>query len=252
MNINAFRRSVLVIGMLMVCSMSFAQLSEEVEKITPEFPGEVQIDFGFNTSRGKTKELNYSWWRSRSFSAYFIKPVELAPSISFRPGIGVSLEKLGQQDRWTIVNVLDSVQQEGSESQTYFQETRYDSIGGTGISDFRKSQIAINHVEIPLEFRYHFGGREKDKFFLGIGGSVAMVFESHTKVKYAKFGEMYKEKRKDDIGLSRFRYSAFGRLGVGNFGLFYKWHFHNVFTSGGPEGSQDLGYSTIGVSLSGF
>jgi len=243
MNVNYIKTSALLLGMLISSFFSNAQLSEEVEKITPEFPGEVMIDFGFNVTRDSPKELDFNWFRSKSFSAYYIRPMEISRTFSFRPGIGVSLEKLGQKHPRTIDYAFD-------ENNNRF--LTYDTISGNGVNDFKKSQIALNHLEAPFEIRYHFGGRESKGIYLGVGGSGAILFESHTKVKYRKFGHLFKEKRKDDFKLTRFRYTAFARFGIGAFGVFYKWHFHDVFTSSGPEGATNMGYSTIGISLSGF
>ncbi|WP_109832937.1 outer membrane beta-barrel protein [Reichenbachiella versicolor] len=251
MNINSIKLSFLTLGMLLINLVSFAQLSEEVEKLTPEFPGEVQIDFGFNLSNGRPAELDFNWFRSKSFAFYYIKPMEVSPNFSFRPGIGLSLEKLGQKHNRTIVNTVE-FESTADGVQVPVQTLTYDTIQGNGIGEFKKSQIALNHVELPFELRYHVGGRNKNKIFIGVGASAALLFEAHTKVKYEKFGHMYKEKQKDDFNLSRFRYTAFGRIGIGSFGFFYKWHFTDVFSSGAPEGADKLGYSTVGISLSGF
>ena len=75
-----------------------AQLTEEVKKKTPDLPGQLMIDFGFNLVMNEPAEMPYNWFRSKSLGsviryfpyqfAIFLKvvlrltPSNITPSIS--------------------------------------------------------------------------------------------------------------------------------------------------------------------------
>lgn len=220
-----------------------AQLTEEVKKKTPELPGQIMVDFGFNATRDTPATMPYHWWRSKSLGIYFVKSFELSKKIEFRPGIGVSLEKFGHNKNMAVFNY--------QEDASGIVSLEFDTIPG---SDLKKNQIAVNYFEAPVEVRFNFSGNEKkDGIFLAIGGSAAYRFESHTKIKYTdEYGNKMKDKQKNDFGLNKIRLGAYGRLGYRSLSVFYKTYFTNVFNSSGPTGTADMVYSTIGISLTGL
>ncbi len=241
MRLNNNVRLLLLMAILILGHyISKGQLSEEVKKITPEIPGEIAVDFGFNLINNAPDEMDMNWWRSKSVGIYFIKPFDLSKKMSFRPGIGLSLEKLGTKDPYSVGYIY------------------VDSLQGTALG-FRdipgstvKSQLSLNFVEIPVEFRYNFRGNDKKGMYLAVGGAFGFLFDDKTKIKYEVGGETIKEKIKDNFHTSGNRLSAYGRFGIGMFGVFYKWYFTDVFTNSGPPGTEDTSYSTIGISISGF
>lgn len=220
-----------------------AQLTEEVKKKTPELPGQIMIDFGFNSSINTPSNLPYHWWRSKSVGLYFVKSYEFSKKFEFRPGIGVSLEKFGHSKNMEVF--------------AYFEDaTGTDTLSFTPVlgGSLKKNQLAVNYIDVPVEIRFNFSGNEKkDGLFLAVGGSAAYRFESHTKLKYTdEFGNKMKAKQKNDFGLNKIRLGAYGRLGYRSFSVFYKTYFTNVFGSNGPTGTADMLYSTIGISLTGL
>ncbi len=65
-------------------------------------------------------------------------------------------------------------------------------------------------------------------------------------------GDIIKQKNKDPLNINRFRYGAYGRIGIGTFNLFFYYGFSELFESGkGPEGTKATTI-TIGVSITGF
>ena len=95
---NNGRLLLLMVFLILGHFASKGQLSEEVKKVTPELPGEILVDFGFNLINNNPDEMNMNWWRSKSAAIWFVKPFDLSDKIAFRPGVGVSLEKLGTKD----------------------------------------------------------------------------------------------------------------------------------------------------------
>ncbi|MBU2915571.1 MULTISPECIES: outer membrane beta-barrel protein [Reichenbachiella] len=210
-----------------------AQLSEEVTKKTPELPGELMVDFGFNLMTGKPGYWSDThWWRSKSVAIYFVKPFELSKKIEFRPGIGVSLDKLGSKNGDFLGDKYEDVDDDWS---------------------YTKAQYSLNYAEIPMEFRFNITGNDhKASPFISVGGMAGIIFDQKTKVKYDLDGKTRKIKEKGDQGTSKLRLGAQARIGWGSFSIFYKQYFTPVFTSRGPLDGEDITYSTIGVSISGF
>lgn len=220
-----------------------AQLTEEVKKKTPELPGQIMIDFGFNSSSNNPSNMPYHWWRSKSVGLYFVKSFEFSKKFELRPGIGVSLEKFGHNKNMEVFAYG-------------VDDTGADTLGFTTVlgGDLKKNQLAVNYIEMPVEVRFNLSGNEKkDGMFLAIGGLAAYRFESHTKLKYTdEFGNQIKDKQKTDFGINNLRLGAYGRLGYRSFSVFYKTYFTNLFSSSGPIGTEDMTYTTIGISLTGL
>ncbi|WP_420580071.1 outer membrane beta-barrel protein [Reichenbachiella sp.] len=233
----------LVILLLTFSHAGQAQLTEEVKKKTPELPGQIMVDFGFNLTSDTPETMPYHWWRSKSFGIYFVKPFEFSKKFELRPGIGVSLEKFGHNKNMAVASYQEDIN--GNVS------IEFDTIPG---SSLKKNQFSINYIEIPLEVRFNFNGNEKkDGLFLAVGGSAAIRFDSKTKIKYTdEYGNKMKDKQKNDFGINTIRLGASARLGYRSFSVFYKSYFTNVFSSSGPTGTSDMVYSTIGVSLTGL
>lgn len=231
-------------GLLLITSqVALGQLTEEVKKKTPELPGQIMVDFGFNTVSENPSVLPYHWWRSKSLGIYFVKSYEFMNKFEFRPGLGISFEKFGHADNMRVFAYGEDA--DGTDSLGFAQ------VLGGGL---KKNQLAVNYIEIPVEVRFNFNGNEKkDGLFLAVGGSAAFRLESHTKLKYTdEFGKKMKTKQKNDFGLNTIRLGAHGRLGYRSFSLFYKTYFTNMFSSNGPNGTADMLYTTIGVSLTGL
>ena len=236
---NNARLLLLMVVLILGHFASKGQLSEEVKKVTPELPGEILVDFGFNLINNAPDEMDMNWWRSKSVAIWFVKPFDLSNKISFRPGIGVNLEKLGTKDPYSVGYIENEL------GQTVLG---YRDIPGNTV----KSQLALNYAEIPIEMRYHFSGNDKNGVYLALGGTFAFLFDDKTKIKYEISRGTIIEKNKDNIQTSKTRLSAYGRIGFGAFGAFYKWYFTDIFTNAGPPGTMETSYSTIGISVSGF
>lgn len=240
---NKFVFALIACLMLTVGLTAQAQLTEEVEKKTPELPGQIVADFGFNSVTDNPSVLPYHWWRSKSLGIYFVKSYEFMKSFELRPGIGINIEKFGHAKNMEVFTYGEDA--DGADT------LGFSTVLGGGL---KKNQLAVAYVEVPVEVRFNLNGNEKkDGLFIAAGGSAAFRVESHTKLKYTdEFGNKMKDKQKNEFGLNRIRLGAYGRIGYRSFSIFYKTYFTNMFSSSGPTGTADMQYTTIGVSLSGL
>jgi hypothetical protein len=228
-----------------------AQDDETTTEYEPAFevPGEVVVDFGWNFLRDN-ENLDVGFWGSKSISLYYLYeyPNERT-HFTVNVGLGVGLEKYDFEDSYTLENVREN-------GQTQTNRVELDSAFNASVfmfDDIRKSKLAANYVEIPLEFRwYQFKSDHKRGFRISAGIKGGILFSSHTKIVYEEQGDRLKRKVKDDFNLNRFRWSLSGRIGWGPASVFYEHGMSSLFDGvKGPGGVQPT-YWKIGVSLVGF
>ncbi|MCV9388622.1 outer membrane beta-barrel protein [Reichenbachiella ulvae] len=217
-----------------------AQLSEEVVKRTPELPGELMIDFGFNLLTNKPSHWDQThWFRSKSFAVYFVHPLDVTEKLEVRPAIGMSFDKIGSKN-----------------ANFYAIDPDNPVVLIPENADVIKAQVAISNIEIPIEIRYNFSGNsDRTSPFIGLGPVAAFTYETKLKVKYEDGGEKYKVKSKGDadfLDTPKFRLGAHARLGWGQFAFFYKYYFNPVFKDSGFDGTGETMMSTVGISITGL
>src|SRR5690606_5951 len=103
---------------------------------------------------------------------------------------------------------------------------------------------AINYVDIPLEFRYHFNKTDHSKGFrFALGGKVGFLMNSHTKVEITEPDGLTKKiKTRQDFGLNPIRYGVYTRVGLSGFNLWAYYGLNKVFKEGkGPFGTEEIG-----------
>jgi hypothetical protein len=230
----------LVAVLLTINFKASAQLSEEVVKRTPELPGEVMIDFGFNLLTDKPAHWNQThWFRSKSFAVYFVHPLDVTDKLEVRPGIGIGYEKIGSKNaNFYAIDPDDPI--------VLLPEN----------ADVIKAQVALSKIEIPVEFRFNFTGNDdRTSPFIGLGPVATFTYESKLKVKYESGGEKLKIKSKGDadyLDATKFSFGAHARLGWGQFAVFYKYYFNPIFKDSGFDGTGDTMMSTVGISITGL
>ncbi len=204
----------------------------------PDLPGDLVIDIGFNFLLNNDTTLNSGFWGSKIINIYYFRqaPIGKSPfSINF--GIGFGLEKL-----------------RFDENQTF----QIDTNGNTAIVnlptgiDVKKSKIAANFIDIPLEVRYHFNKENKSSgFMVGVGGKIGYLFSSHTKVKFKQDGETKTTKFHESYNLNKFRYGLTARVGSPGISAFGYYNLNKLFEDGkGP--SNDMSTWNVGLTISGF
>ena len=222
-----------------------AQALREVQKTkaAPDIPGNLVIDIGFNLLVDKAAEMDRKWWGSKSVGLYYtfnIAPKNLFFSIN--PGIGVGLEKYALDDDITLVPAVD------------------DEIGRISVIDtlsedlsVRKSKIATNYFEIPLEFRFYTNQEDRERgVFFALGASAGVLFQQQTKLSFTEDGLRSQIKNRTDFQFNQFRARGIARFGYRGVNVFFKFGITEWFQSGrGPSGAPATMH-TIGFSFVGF
>ena len=209
----------------------------------PDLPGILLIDVGFNFLPDNPDGMDVGFWGSKIVNFYYYWDIPIGKShFSFGPGIGVGLEKYSFEDDNTFV--LDN---DGNTDVTALSNILGDDV------EIKKSKIAANYVDIPIEFRFHLNKENHDQGFrAAIGGKVGFLFDGHTKVKYEEDGDNKKFKQKDNFNLQRLRYGLTARIGFPGINFFGYYSLSELFESGnGPDETTAAPFN-VGISISGF
>ena len=215
---------------------SFAQQAS-----APDLPGALRVQVGFNFLADHPDNMNLGFWGSKSFNAYYLYSVRLGESaFSFHPGFGIGTDKYSFDDNVTLVRDLN-----GDISVEPLEVTEYGEV--------KKTKLAANYFEVPLELRFHVN---KDNFKksakISIGGKVGVLMSSHTKIKYEHLGEKQKLKAKDNYNLSTFRYGLQGSIGIAGIAAYFYYGLNDLFKKDkGPEGTATSQIQT-GITISIF
>lgn len=205
----------------------------------PDLPGDLVVNFGSNSFSSSAESLKITPLGSISWGIYYSKNISMGKSFSFYPGIGLGMEKYGWENEVTLGFDAD-------------QNVTLDTISDLG--SIKKTRLAANYLEVPLELRYFpMGGTEDGKgFFIAIGGSLGIRYESHTKVKYEDaLEDNFLIKQRNDFDLNPFRVGAIARIGTKGINGFYRMYFTELFDSGrGPDGNATA--FTLGISINAF
>jgi len=241
-------RIFLLLFCLTFSSVAFAQKKEKGEIYRPDIPGNLVFDLGFNFLVDEPTNMDLDFWGSKSVHLYYMYHVQLGKGpISFRPGIGFGLEKYSFDSDVSLYRdpISNEVTIQGIDSLPFFQPRTIDEI--------RKTKLAANYIDIPIEIGYHFNRADHQRGFkILVGGKVGLLFDSHTKIVYKDLNGRHTFKSKEDFELNTIRYSAYGRIGISGFNLFFEWGFADLFKKRkGPE-QTDTSYWKTGLSFNIF
>lgn len=206
---------------------------------SPDFPGSLVMEFGFNFLTDYPDDMELGFFGSKAFNIYYMYEFQIGNSaFSFNPGFGVGLEKYSFDN-----NVTLGRSDAGAVVLNELPETW----------DVKKTKLAANYFDIPLELRFHVNKNNFRKSFkIGVGGKAGILFDSHTKIRYKEDGDAKIIKNKESFDLSRFRYGVQGRIGIGGFSLFYYQELSELFKDGeGPEATTATPFK-VGMSLAIF
>ena len=205
---------------------------------SPNFPGSLVFDLGFNFLNDEPEDMKLNFFGSKIFNVYYMYEIRLGNSaFSFNPGLGLGLEKC-RFDK----NVTLATNNEGTAIVPLSEDW-----------DVKRSKLAANYVDIPIELRFHANKDNFRKSFkVGIGAKAGILFNSHSKIRYKEDGDNKTLKSKEPFNLNRFRYGVQGRIGIGSFSVFYYQELSSLFKDGkGPEGT-DASPFKVGISLYAF
>lgn len=213
------------------------------QKARPDLPGILLIDVGFNFLQDNPEGMDVGFWGSKIVNFYYYLDIPIGKShFSFGPGIGLGLEKYSFDDNNTL-----TLNNSGNTEITELANLLNDDV------EIKKSKIAANYIDIPVEFRFHVNKENHDQGFrAAIGGKVGFLFDGHTKIKYEEDGDNKKIKQKDNFNLQRFRYGVTARIGFPGINLFGYYSLSELFESGrGPDETTATSFN-LGISISGF
>lgn len=240
------------LSLLLLCTLFLEVAAQERERTPiggrPNIKGDLFLDFGFNFLNNRPEDLNTRFFASRVFNVYYQTTMNLGENsgLTFNPGIGLGLEKLAFQDNQTLVPNMDI----GPNSS---QIVPINEVFGENVL-VDKNTMALNYVDIPIEFRYHLNRENYNRGFrVAVGAKVGLLYAAHTKVEVTNADGLNQQiKNRQDYGLSPIRYGIYTRLGFPGFNAWAYYGLNGVFREGqGPFGTEATQFN-FGVSVALF
>jgi len=224
---------------LFFSSISFAQTTgTTVPGAQPDFPGTLMVDMGLNFLLDAPSEMDTKIFASRGFNLYYMYEYYLGESrFAFLPGIGFGFVKFEFEDNVTLNDI--------SGNDTLMLIELDDEV----YEDVKKSQLAINYLDIPLELRFTSNKDVRGKgVMVAVGGKFGLKLDSYTRIKYEQDSENKKSKLKQDYNLNAFRYGVHARLGWRAINLYGYYALSTLFDKG--EGPQQTEATNVKIGLS--
>ncbi|OEK05439.1 outer membrane beta-barrel protein [Roseivirga misakiensis] len=218
-----------------------------VQAQRPDLPGALIVDIGINnwSSAPENVSLNSIQSKSVNLTYYYDFPIG-NKGFTFTPGIGLGLEKYSLQNNFTLTTSINNA------GERSIATANINNIVDDGFS-FGKSKVAMNYVDLPLEFRwYASGNRYNTGFRAALGAKVGVLYSSFTKFRYEDTaGDDNLVKTRQNLGLNRFRYGVQGRVGFGGFSVFGFYELSDKWDIAPTDGENTRTF-TFGISLTGF
>lgn len=230
--------------------------NENEKKGRPNIPGSVVFDWGVNLlTTHKHDTLKTKWGLSNTVNVYYMYEMNVTKNgqITFNPGIGVGVDKIGFSIDRGLASIVDSTTYERNTVMLPIEDMFPNAVG------VKKTKLGITYLDIPMELRYHTNPNDRDRSFkIAVGGRIGFLLNQKTKYKFTEVDAQYgnqedvKVKYHQDFGVSKFRFGTTFRMGVGPFNVFYYHNFSPLFRGDrGPEGTKVSNY-TVGLTISGF
>lgn len=155
-------------------------------------------------------------------------------NFSFAAGVGVGASNIYLKDQQMILNDTMAYVRFVPETVSY-----------------KKYKFSTNYLEAPFEFRYFSDMKDRNKGIkAAFGLKIGMLIGTHTKGRYDVNRKPVIEKVSTKRYVDSYRYTAFARLGYGNFTLYGGYSLNNLFkTNLGPENIKPF---QIGLCISGL
>jgi len=88
-------------GFIILCFTYFLGIGQDEKRLEqPDIPGDIMLDFGFNSLMDNKELINTELFPSRSFGIYYMAKRKLSDQFIFNPAIGFTFEKIGFADRF--------------------------------------------------------------------------------------------------------------------------------------------------------
>ena len=201
----------------------------------PNIPSDLNFEFGFNLLNNRPADLETRFFGSRTFNVSYQVPVKIGEGTGFtlNPGIGIGSDKIEFGNGENLFQDEDL----GKGSSELIS---VDDVYGSDIV-LKKNTFASNFFEVPVDLRYHFNKSNYSKsFWIGLGGKVGYLYESHTKIKYESSDQgKVKIKNSEDFGLEKFRYAISFKAGSPGFYVWSNFYLNDLWKAGrGPYAAQ--------------
>jgi len=242
------RLTLILLTFIFSLNLAAQEKDPTLKKGRPNVKGDLFLDFGFNFLNNHPEDLDTRFFPSRVANIYYQYPIHLGENsgITFNPGIGLGLDKLAFKRDSTLIN---NPALGNNSSQLVGIKTLYGNDVRIDVNN-----MAINYIDIPLEFRYHVNKTNYDKGFrFALGGKVGILYNAHTKVEITDAaGLTRKIKIRQDYGLNPIRYGVYARVGLPGFNLWSYYGLNKVFKDGqGPFGTEATQFN-LGLSVALF
>ena len=211
----------------------------------PDIPGNLLFDLGFNTLQNNDVEgFETGIWGSKVVNIYYMYEHRVGESNFFiLPGFGLGLDKYKFEDNMTLTTIASN--------PDTTRLTALSALLPEG-SDVKKTKLAANYFDIPLEIRFYANPNNRNSFKVGIGGKIGVLYSAHTKVKYEWDDTSRKIKDKQYYNLNRFRYGVNARVGFSSFNLFAYYALNELFANGKGPGATEMNTLSFGLTINGF
>jgi hypothetical protein len=262
------KKSVFVALLVSLSYGAICQSTDFKKTKRPDIPGTFALELGINRLTERPKELGYGFWGSRTFNFYYQYDIRIGQSkFTFHPGIGMGME------RFKLLNFKNYFP---NDTVKYFNPPTlvYDNAGNTDFAEAshyiydadtlgqinwsssystKKSMMALNYVDIPLELRFNTNPEDPARSFkIAIGGRVGYLINAHTKIKYKENGDFKKLQNSQYYNLNRLRYSASLKIYMGNFSVFGYYNLSPLWEKDKGPGKTQTTHYTVGIALSSF
>lgn len=212
---------------------------------SPDFPGALVIDWGINYFDNNSGIMDADPWKSPTFNIYYMYAHRLGDSrFSVNFGAGVGNEKYTFKAPVTFSDSLTTTIIQPIDTVPFFDNK---------IIALKKTQMVINYIDFPLEFRVHSRKNDhKRAFYLAIGGKIGFRFAGKTKIVYSEYGTQKKFKDLYHFNVNAVRYGATARIGYGPVNFWGYLALNDFFTGNKTVGIENPNTFSFGISLATF
>ena len=226
-----------IFGLIILCFTYFFGFAQEEKRLQqPDIPGDIMLDLGFNSLINNSESINTKLFPSRSFGIYYLLNRKLSDQFIFNSAIGLTFEKIGFSDR----------------ANYQVDDLKIISWDTLGVGELKSNILAINYLELPLEFRFYPSRTvDGEGLFVSIGGILGLKIAAKTKIKYKLDGSKFKETNTGNFGLSDFRYGMVARVGFKKVNAFVKYYMSDIWREA-PVVQVTPSQFTFGINLTGF
>lgn len=212
----------------------------------PNIPNDLTVEFGWTQLTNRPADLAIKFFGSRSFNAYYQKPVQLFGNTSgfvLSPGIGISTNKFAFANDENLFRSSTL----GAASSTLNKVT---TVYGTSIS-LKSNTFAANYLEIPVDLQYNFNKTDYSKSFrLSLGVRVGYLMQSHTKIEFdSPSTGTVRIKQGENYGLEKVRYGLHLKAGSPGFNVWTSYYLSPMWQADRGPFNNEAKQVSFGIAV---